>query len=187
MRAPAGRWRQNAAMTFDAAPIPPASSEADDRPPPGFRRSNTGSGFSSRNARFYASWVDGHLLMGFRAGPEHANLRGILHGGMIATFADTALPYAAMYQAMDGRRFLPTISLQLDYLAPAELGAWIEARADVLRTTRNMVFMQGLITADGTPIARVSGIFKIGPAPEGEPGGADFFGVRAAGAGDGMA
>jgi len=155
-----------------------AQDGGNDRPPEGFRRANVGNGFSSRNARFYARWADGRLRMGFRVGPEHANLRGVLHGGMIATFADTALPYAAMYQVMDGRRFLPTISLQLDYLAPAELGAWVEAQAEVLRTTRNMVFMQGLITADATAIARVSGIFKIGPAADGDTGGPDFFGIK---------
>jgi hypothetical protein len=32
----------------------------------------------------------------------------------------------------------------------------------VLRTTRTMVFAQGLVTADGVPVARASGIMKIG-------------------------
>jgi hypothetical protein len=34
----------------------------------------------------------------------------------------------------------------------------------VLRVTRSMVFAQGLVSADGTPAVRVSGIFKLGPA-----------------------
>jgi hypothetical protein len=29
--------------------------------------------------------------------------------------------------------------------------------------TRSLVFMQGLVHADGVAVARVSGIFKIGP------------------------
>jgi hypothetical protein len=32
-----------------------------------------------------------------------------------------------------------------------------------------MVFMQGLVTADGQSVARVSGIFKIGPRFEDAP------------------
>jgi acyl-coenzyme A thioesterase PaaI-like protein len=60
-------------------------------------------------------------------------------------------------------RFLPTISLQIDYLAPAPLGAWVEGEAEPLRITRSLVFAQGLVTADGVPCARVSGVFKIGP------------------------
>jgi uncharacterized protein (TIGR00369 family) len=143
--------------------------------PDGFIAADVGSGFSSRNAQFYARWANERLLLGFRVAGQHTNLRGVLHGGMLATFADTLLPYAAMYQALGGRRFLPTISLQIDYLAPAAIGAWVQGEAEVLRTTRNMVFMQGMISADKVPIARVSGIFKIGPAA-GELN-RDFFGI----------
>lgn len=144
--------------------------------PSGFSPANVGSGFSSRNAQFYAKWANEHLQLGFRVAEHHTNLRGVLHGGMLATFADTLLPYAAMYQALAGRHFLPTISLQIDYLAPAALGAWVQGEAEVLRSTRNMVFMQGIVTADDTPIARLSGIFKIGPAA-GELD-RDFFGIK---------
>lgn len=144
-------------------PTPEDTQNAEDNPPDGFRFAQTGSGFASRNARFYANWDGERLRLGFRVAQHHTNLRNVLHGGMLATFADTVLPYSAMYQALNGRYFLPTISLQIDYLAPAALGAWVQGQADVLRTTRNMVFMQGLVTADDTPIARLSGIFKIGP------------------------
>ena len=130
--------------------------------PPGFVVAAAGSGFASRNATFYGQWANERLLLGFRVSESHTNLGGVLHGGMLATFADTLLPYAAMYQALGGRRFLPTISLQIDYLAPAAIGAWVQGSADVLRMTRNMLFMQAIITADDTPIARVSGIFKLG-------------------------
>lgn len=132
--------------------------------PDGFVIVDVGSGFSSRNATFYAKWTKERLQLGFRVTEHHCNLRGVLHGGMLATFVDTVLPYAAMYQSLGGRRFLPTISLQIDYLAPADIGAWVQGEAEVLRTTRNMVFMQGMVTADATPIARASGIFKLGPA-----------------------
>jgi hypothetical protein len=47
-------------------------------------------------------------------------------------------------------------------MGAAPLGAWIQGEADVLRTTRNMLFGQGLVTADGEPALRVSGIFKMG-------------------------
>ena len=81
-----------------------------------------------------------------------------------------------MYQALGGRRFLPTISLQIDYLAPAAIGAWVQGSADVLRMTRNMLFMQAIIAADETPIARVSGIFKLGAIKAQLEG--DFLNIR---------
>ena len=136
--------------------------ESDNPIPTGFFIAAAGSGFASRNAVFCGRWANERLLLGFRVGEQHSNLGGVLHGGMLATFADTLLPYAAMYQALGGRRFLPTISLQIDYLAPAAIGAWVQGEAEVLRMTRNMVFMQGMIAADEEPIARVSGIFKLG-------------------------
>jgi acyl-coenzyme A thioesterase PaaI-like protein len=60
------------------------------------------------------------------------------------------------------RRFLPTISLQMDYMGASALGAWVQGEADILKTTRNMLFGQGVVTADGQPVLRVSGIFKMG-------------------------
>jgi hypothetical protein len=53
--------------------------------------------------------------------------------------------------------------MQIDYLAAAPLGAWVQGEAQLLRTTRSLVFMQGLFQADGVAVARTSGIFKIGP------------------------
>ena len=144
--------------------------------PTGFLPAAAGSGFASRNATFYGQWVNEQLLLGFRVDESHCNMGGVLHGGMLATFADTLLPYAAMYQALGGRRFLPTISLQVDYLATAAMGAWVQGQAAVLRMTRNMVFMQGLVTVDGAPIARLSGIFKLG-TPRFELAG-DFLNIK---------
>ena len=69
-----------------------------------------------------------------------------------------------MYQveAME-RRFLPTVSLQIDYMGAAMRGAWVQGEAQILRTTRNLVFAQGLISADGETALRISGIYKMGP------------------------
>ena len=46
----------------------------------------------------------------------------------------------------------------------------------MLRSTRNLLFGQGLITADGEPALRVSGIFKMGPLL-GDGSGADPLGL----------
>jgi len=46
----------------------------------------------------------------------------------------------------------------------------------VLRSTRNLVFMQGLVTADEAVIARLSGIFKLGPGAASPD--RDFFGIK---------
>ena len=115
------------------------------------------------NGPLYLLHQGGVVKFGMRVQERHINPMGNLHGGMMASFADMLLPCAPMYQGTGERRFLPTISLQIDYLAPSPLGAWVEGEAQVLRTTRTMVFAQGLVTADGVPVARTSGVMKIGP------------------------
>jgi hypothetical protein len=50
----------------------------------------------------------------------------------------------------------------MDYMGTSPLGAWVQGEAVVLKSTRNMLFGQGLVTADGQPVLRVSGIFKMG-------------------------
>lgn len=114
------------------------------------------------NGPLYARLQGDRLQLGFRVEPRHTNPLNICHGGMLATFADMLLPCLAMYQSGTERRFLPTISLQIDYLASAAPGAWVQGEGEVLRTTRNMVFVQGLVSADAVPAMRISGIFKQG-------------------------
>ena len=86
------------------------------------------------------------------------------------------LPYAVMYQSLGKRRIMPTINLQIDYVAPAMMGSWVHGEASVLRVTRTIAFVQGLAFADGEVIARASGIFKLGNHIEGGDG--DFFGLK---------
>lgn len=132
--------------------------------PEGFKPRRFGEGFIAVNGPLYVKKLEPGILLGFRVERRHCNPMGICHGGMMATFCDMLLPISAHYLSPDlARRFLPTINLQVDYLAASKLGAWVQGEAELLRATRSMVFMQGVVRADGEPVARVSGIFKIGP------------------------
>ncbi|MFO1220117.1 MAG: PaaI family thioesterase [Burkholderiaceae bacterium] len=121
-------------------------------------------GFVQVNGPLYERKAGGVYQCGFRVEERHCNPMQVCHGGMMATFCDMLLPLGvhALSEVAHGR-FLPTVSLQIDYLAPAPLGAWVQGEAQLLRSTRAMVFAQGLVTADGVPAARTSGILKIGP------------------------
>ena len=104
-------------------------------------------------------------MVGRNLCPTSGDLRCNCHGGWLASFGDMLLPLSVHRQSPEvGHKFLPTISLQIDYLSPAPLGAWVQGEAEVLRVTRSLVFAQGLVSADGVPAQRVSGIFKIGQA-----------------------
>ncbi|MBE0547950.1 MAG: PaaI family thioesterase [Rubrivivax sp.] len=132
--------------------------------PPGFTPVPVGGGFIAANGPLSAFHEGAVFKLGFRVEPRHCNPMGICHGGMLASFCDMLLPLSVHRKsAAVGLRFLPTISLQLDYMAPVPLGAWVEGECDVLTVTRAMVFAQGLVRADGVLAVRCSGVMKIGP------------------------
>jgi len=129
--------------------------------PAGFAPLRLSMGFLEAVGPLYGKWADDRLLLGFRIETRHCNPGNVAHGGMMATFADMLLPIASRFQSKTEMGFLPTVNLTCDYLAPAPLGAWIEGRADPIRTTKNLLFAQGVATADGQPVLRANGIFKI--------------------------
>lgn len=125
--------------------------------PPGFVPAVLGPGFAGD---FGPVWLDraGHRL-GFRVAARHANAIGTLHGGAMATFADTQL-MAIRPGAEEGRPHSPTISLSVDFIAPAKIGDWVETHVTLVRLTRTMAFTQALMTVDGTPVARSTAIYR---------------------------
>ena len=132
--------------------------------PDGFEPLHIGGEFMRLNGPIYARRDGARLLVGFRVEPRHCNPMAMCHGGMLASYADMLLPVTAHALSQTvANRFLPTINLQIDYLAPAPLGAWVEGEGQLLRETRGLVFAQAVAHADGVPCLRTSGIFKIGP------------------------
>ena len=163
--------REYPAMTAAQAPSPAAIPEH-------FRPAKIGGDFVAFNGPLYGRWTGEKVLLGFRVEQRHCNPVGTCHGGMLATLADMLIPSAALYQTqMEERRFLPTVSLQIDYMGSVPLGAWVQGEAQILRMTRNMVFGQGIVSVDGEPVLRVSGIYKMGPLFR-DPLDEDPFGLK---------
>jgi uncharacterized protein (TIGR00369 family) len=135
--------------------------------PAGFRNVDLPSNaFLSANGPVYARMDGARLVLGLYVEARHCNSIDLCHGGMLLTLADQILTIGVNVQAKLSR-FLPTVSVTCDFLGPAPKGAWLEGRVEVLRTTRNLAFAQGMLAlADGTPVARVSGILKIGGEPD---------------------
>ena len=129
--------------------------------PAGFLPLKLSMGYLEAIGPLYGQWADGRFVLGVRVEFRHCNPASVAHGGMLATFADMLLPLASRFQSKAKMGFLPTVNLTCDYLAPAALGSWVEGRAEPVRTTKNLLFAQGLATADGEPVLRANGIFKI--------------------------
>ena len=130
--------------------------------PSGFAPIEIGGKFVGVNGPLFSRHNGARLELGFHVEARHTNGMGVCHGGMMATFCDMLLPLTTRSLVPGiGNVFLPTISIQVDYLAPAPLGAWVQGSAQVLHSTKSLAFAQGLVTADGKLVARTSGVFKI--------------------------
>ncbi len=140
--------------------------------PPGFIELAMGgeAGFNELCGPLWVRAEGNRLIGGFRVERRHCNPMGNCHGGMLATFADVHMVVASQFAHELPSLGLPTISLALDYLAPTLLGAWVEAVPEIVKVTRGMVFANEILTVDGQPVARASGIFKI--SNKVEPGSA---------------
>jgi len=139
--------------------------------PPGFAAlALPGNAFMTGNGPVFAkreAAADGDkLVLGIRVEERHCSSTGLCHGGMLMSMADLSLTIGVNVQA-GLSRFLPTVGVTCDFIGPAPAGEWLEARVEVLRATRNLVFAQGMLSLEhGTPVARFSGILKISGDPD---------------------
>jgi uncharacterized protein (TIGR00369 family) len=96
---------------------------------------------------------------GLLAEPRHLNLGGVVHGGMLMSFADDVLGMTVWEAA--GRKMCTTVQLNTHFIAPARVGDFIEGTADVLRATRTVVFVRGLLSVEGRTLVAADGVWKI--------------------------
>ena len=92
--------------------------------------------------------------------PEQLNLAGVLHGGVIATLADTATGLAVRSMVPAGRRHV-TIQLDVHYLAPGSPGR-VTAHAKTVRVGSQIAYAEADVhDARGRLIARATSTIAI--------------------------
>jgi uncharacterized protein (TIGR00369 family) len=127
--------------------------------PPGFRETRLVDPFELHVGPIYELGEQGTKRFGFRVDKRHVNMRGIIHGGMLMTFADAALGQAA-WDATDHGNVV-TLNMQSQFLAPAKDGDWIEVAPVLTQRTRSLLFFRGDFTVDGQAVYSVSSVWKI--------------------------
>ena len=108
----------------------------DSKIPAGFTQLTDVVGFAEANGPGFEKVENGRLIRGFLAGPQHANSLGIVHGGMMAAFLDSAMGTTVWHTL--GRRAV-TMKLSLDYLGPGRVGEWLQAEGEVVGHDEHMV------------------------------------------------
>ena len=103
---------------------------------------------------------DGVLTVGLIAEDHLANDNlGIVHGGALMTFADMAMGCGVAIEGQNAH--FVTAQLQVHFVAAAPVGSFITCQPEVVRRTSSLVFMRGLIEAEGRVVASCDAIFKM--------------------------
>ena len=116
-------------------------------------------GYPALIGPFWYRRGEGGFRYGFPAEPRHLNLGGVVHGGMLMSFADDVLGMTVWEAA--GRKPCTTVQLSTQFIAPVRLGEFVEMRAEVLRRTRTVVFVRGVLEVGGRAVVHADGVWKI--------------------------
>jgi uncharacterized protein (TIGR00369 family) len=93
------------------------------------------------------------------ADASHANPQGAVHGGVLMTFLDHALSIIAWEAA--GRQPSVTVQLNGHFVDSVRPGEFIELQADIVRRTRSMVFMRGILLVGDRQVVAADGIWRV--------------------------
>ena len=97
----------------------------------------------------------GWLAVGFDGKAEFCNPAGFIQGGILSAMLDDSMG-PAVFVTSDGRFYATTISLTVNFIAPARPGPLI-VEAQVIQIGKSIAFMEGkLIANDGTVLATAS-------------------------------
>jgi uncharacterized protein (TIGR00369 family) len=98
--------------------------------------------------------TDGGSVVECTVAPEHANTRGVAHGGIMSALVDMACGVAVAYQPAVGGKPAVTVALTVNYLHPAQIGDRLRAAGKRCGTGRRTFVAQAEITnQDGVVVA----------------------------------
>jgi acyl-coenzyme A thioesterase PaaI-like protein len=116
--------------------------------------------FETMVGPFCFTTENGRLRSAFIPRRENANGSGAIHGGCLMSFADFAL-FSIAHNALANNVKAVTLTCNSEFLSAGTLdGGMIEAQGEVLRDTRSLVFVRGLVTQASRPVLAFSGTLK---------------------------
>ena len=104
------------------------------------------------------------FVLAFRASPQHTNRYGVVHGGMLATLADTAIG-ANLALARGQVDTTLTLNLNLDFIAAARVGEWVEAHVHLTKEQGRVRFGDCELRVAERVVLRASAVFYVPPDP----------------------
>ena len=108
-------------------------------------------------------WLRGEGIdreVGLLVEPKHCNNHlGTIHGGLVSTFADIGLGIGV--SGAIGGTHCVTLQLQLYFVSTARVGEFVQVKPELVRQTKQIVFVRGLIRTGERTIANADGIWKV--------------------------
>lgn len=90
---------------------------------------------------------------------KHLNLGGSLHGGAVMSFIDMALFGGGRCAGMTRAHYV-TLDLTTHFLNRGEAGKPLDAHVELIRQTRSLAFLQGVVRQEGEACYSFTGTLK---------------------------
>lgn len=94
---------------------------------------------------------------------SHCNAQGMIHGGVLMTFADHAL--SLMIWEASGRAMCSTVHLDSHFLKAVRAPAFVELDGKILKQGKSMAFARGTLRVDNVDVMEATGVWSIVSAP----------------------
>lgn len=122
----------------------------------------TAGGFTGLVGPFWRRGKCVEQTMGLLLGDHHCNNHlGTAHGGVVMTFADIGLGSGVAAVMGEKRLGCVTVSLQTQFVSVARVGEFITCQPEIVRSSKQLVFIRGLIKVGDKTIASAEGIWKL--------------------------
>ncbi len=115
-------------------------------------------GFIGLIGPFFSKMTPDGLALCFPTDSRHHNLRGVLQGGALMTFADRAMGMAA--RTATGATRTATVQLNMQFIDAVQIGEIVQTTPLMLRATRQLMFMEAKLMVGARFVGSATGVFK---------------------------
>jgi uncharacterized protein (TIGR00369 family) len=106
---------------------------------------------------------EGRSIWEYRVDPNHFNLNGTLHGGVLMALLDTAMGFAVTVRVANDGRFNAAAEMSTRFLAPVR-GGLVTAEASILKIGKRLAIVEGrAISEQGILVAVASSTHALLP------------------------
>jgi acyl-coenzyme A thioesterase PaaI-like protein len=100
----------------------------------------------------------GAILLGLRVALVHANTMGLMHGGMAATLADSAMARSSVNFL---KRRMVTLKMTMEYLDAIRVGDWLEIDGRLAEHDTDFAHTTCELRVGGKARVKASGLFRL--------------------------